>query len=175
MIKGNMGKAKFLIIALLLSSALYAQEAAKYVFENPRVKRPVGLSFNLGGPALFASVSLDYFVLPVLNVEAGGGVWGYYTGPKFHFKGNTKKDVTLYTGVLVTAYPPLPGASAFYDAGWNVSKPKTHYYVYVPIGLNNISKNGYTTSIEIATSNAFIEWKVPIIFSLKFGYHFNKN
>ncbi|MDO9392243.1 MAG: hypothetical protein Q7U71_10790 [bacterium] len=170
-----MKRTLFLIASLSLAASLSSQEIPKGGKENPRIKRPVGLSLNLGGPALFASVSLDYFVLPVLNVEAGGGVWGYYAGPKFHFKGNTKKNVTLYIGVLATAYPPLPGTSAFYDVGWNVSKPKTHYYVYVPIGLNNISKNGYTTSIEIATSNAFTEWKVPIIFSLKFGYHFNKN
>lgn len=170
-----MKKALFLIVALSLAASVYSQDIPKSRNENPRVKRPFGVSLNLGGPAILVSASANYFILPRLNIEIGGGIWGYYGGPTYHFKQNRDKRATVYTGFLLTAYPAMPGASAFYDAGWNVSKPETHYYVYVPIGLNNISKNGYTSSIEIATSNAFAEWKVPFIFSLKFGYHFNKN
>lgn len=162
-----MKRTLFLIAGLSLAAIVYSQEIPKSRNENPRVKRPFGVSLNLGGPTILASVSLDYFVLPVLNIEAGGGIWGYYAGAKYHLKGNVKKKtVTLYTGALLTAFPPL------FEMPFDARSPKTYYYVYMPVGLNNITKNGYTTSIEIATSNAFVDWKVPLIFSLKFGYHF---
>jgi len=137
--------------------------------ENPRVKRPMGLSFNLGGPTYIASVSLDYFLLPVLNIEAGGGVWGYYLGPKYHFNGyNNKNKTTSYAGILFTAYPSL-------DIGpsWGRGKRETSYGVYVPIGLNTISNTGHTFSIEIAYNSMNKQFtSFPLWFSLKWGYHF---
>jgi len=167
--KLNMKKIKLLIIALLFSSVIYTQEATSFAVENPRVKRPMGLSLNLGGPTILVSASLDYFILPILNIEAGGGIWGYYAGPKYHFRGQRNMRTTLYTGVLVTAIPPLPGSDVFYKAGWNVPEPKTNYDFYIPIGISNMSRSGYTFSLEIATSRRFIDSKIPFIFSAKFG------
>jgi len=156
----------FLIVALSFAATIYPQDIPKINYENPRVKRPLGLSFNLGGPTFIASASVDYFVLPGLNIEAGGGIWGYYVGPKYHFKGNTRKNITLYTGILLTVFPPLPllEMPSGGNMGWHFKQPQTQYFSYIPIGLNSISDNGYTTSIEVAV--------VPFWFSLKFGYHF---
>ncbi|MBI4726268.1 hypothetical protein HY768_03415 [candidate division TA06 bacterium] len=168
---------KFLILALLISSVIYAQEAEKYVVENPRVKRPFGLNLNLGGPTYLASVSLDYFLLPVLNIEAGGGLTGYYAGPKYHFNGNAKRDkTTIYTGILFVVVPPVDiielGPSG---DQWKTQPTKTYYGLYAPVGFNTIYRNGYTFAIEIAYSSINKEFtSVPLYFSLKFSYHFIK-
>lgn len=159
------------IILFIFSVNSYAQEVTKKFNKNPRINRPFGLSFNLLGPTLVASVSLDCFIMPAVNVETGAGIrgafgyWGFYTGPKYHFGGHNKhKEGTLYTGILLTAFPPV-------DV--NV---KSEYGYYIPIGLNNISKNGYTFSLEVAYNSYFDKPKgLPIWFALKFGYHFKNN
>jgi hypothetical protein len=158
-----------LIAALLLTKTIYAQDSVKSIIENPRIKRPLGISFNLGSPTYIASISLDIFILPVLNIEFGGGIWGYFGGAKYHFRGNMNKRETVYTGIVVTAYPPLE-----IGPSWgNKTTPHTIYGVYVPIGLSTVSKTGYTFSIEMAFNSKNQEFtSFPLWFSLKFGYHF---
>lgn len=160
----------FLIVALSFAATIYPQDIPKINYENPRVKRPLGLSLNLGGPTYVAAASLDCFLLPVLNIEAGGGIWGYYLGPKYHFNGYNKNNkTTLYTGILFTVYPSL-------DLGPSWGNRNTSYGVYgvyVPIGLNTVSKTGYTFSIEIAYNSMNKQFtSFPLWFSLKWGYHF---
>jgi len=125
-----MKKTLFLIAALSLTASLYSQEIPKGMKENPRIKRPLGLSINLGGPTFIASASVDYFILPALNIEAGGGIWGYYVGPKYHFKGNARKNITLYTGILLTVFPPLPllEMPSGGNMGWHFDQPQTQYF-----------------------------------------------
>ncbi|MBU2592999.1 MAG: hypothetical protein KKG02_00480 [Candidatus Edwardsbacteria bacterium] len=156
-------KRTIFIVVVFFAATLYAQGVDKNINDNPRVKRPYGLSFNLGGPTYVASVSMDCFILPVLNVEAGGGIWGYYAGPKYHFNGQKKyKEGTLYTGFVLTAYPP------FID-----EKRETGYGYYIPLGINSIADNGYTFSLEVAYNNRLDKGEnFPLWFSLKFGYHF---
>ena len=164
-----------ILIAIFIARLLGAQPAPGSISYNPRANRPFGVSLNLGGPTYIASASLDYFILPVLNIEAGGGIWGYYAGPQYHFKGNeNNREGTLYTGLMVTAFPPLPGSDAFYNAGWNVPAPKTRYKVYLPLGISSVSHNGYTFAMEIALAPVK-ELKIPFWFSFKFGYHFKKD
>lgn len=171
--KVNMNKIKLYLIVLLLSSVIYAQEAVKFKVKNPRIDKPVGLSLNLGGPTCLASVSMDYFIMPVLNIETGGGIWGYYLGPKYHFKGNTKKGNTLYTGSLLCIYPPNESFQVLPSGGdWKTSRKETNYGYYLPIGFTSISENGYTFSMEIAYSSKTISDNIPFWFSFKFGYHF---
>lgn len=165
-------KRTIFIVAVLFAANLYGQDIGKKnINENPRVKRPFGLSFNLGGPTYVASASVDYFILPILNIETGGGIYGYYIGPKYHFKGNVKKvSTTLYIGCIVDIFPPT--SSSEWPSNWNLPSPKTEYGIYLPVGLTNISDNGYTFSIEVAYNSKTLSSDVPFWFSLKFGYHF---
>jgi hypothetical protein len=160
-----------ILTTIFMTAVAYCQGTATQK-NNPRGNRPLGLSLNLGGPTILASFSADYFILPMLDIEAGGGIWGYFGGMKLHINGNQPKNSTLYSGVVLTAFPPLPESDRFYKAGWNVPKPKTIYDLYVPVGITDISSSGYTFSLEIATSRCIMKWKVPFIFSAKFGYHF---
>lgn len=130
----------------------------------------------MGGPTYIASASLDYFIVSVLNIEAGGGIWGYYAGPKIHFKGNERnREGTLYTGILLTVFPPLPGLD-FSGGGWvdKVPAPKTVYSAYIPLGVQTISRSGYTFAMEIALTPVPIS-KIPFWFSFRFGYHFKRS
>ena len=163
-----------IVSAILTANMLLAQSLTRGMSKNPRADRPFGVSCNLGGPTYIASASLDYFVSPVLNIEAGGGIWGYYAGPKFHVRGNQAgREGTLYTGFLVAVFPPLPGTDAFYNAGWYVPEPKTRVKMYVPLGISSISRSGYTFAMELAWAPVK-EMKIPFWFSLKFGYHFKR-
>jgi hypothetical protein len=169
----KMMKRMICIVVVLCAANLYGQGVDKNINENPRVKSPFGLSFNLGGPTYVASASVDYFILPVLNIETGAGIWGYYLGPKYHFKGNAKKDKTLYIGSLLCIYPPNESFQVLPSGGdWKTSKKETNYGYYLPIGFTNISENGYTFSMEIAYSSKTISDNIPFWFSFKFGYHF---
>lgn len=160
-------------MVVFFATNLYAQGIDKNISENPRVKRPFGLNFNLGGPTYVASASMDYFILPVLNIETGAGIWGYYIGPKYHFKGDVKKNnSTLYSGILFTVFPPCDLFEGPSGGEWKTPPPKTSYGYYMPIGLTSISDNGYTFSIEIAYGGEKISANIPFWFSLKFGYHF---
>jgi len=163
----------YIIVMLFLTTTAYPQDISKSIYENPRIKRPLGFSLNLGGPTCIASVSMDYFIIPVLNMEMGGGIWGYYLGPKYHFKGNTKKDKTLYIGSLLCIYPPNESFQVLPSGGdWKTSKKETNYGYYLPIGFTSISEKGYTFSMEIAYSSKTISDNIPFWFSFKFGYHF---
>jgi len=142
----------------------------------------LGLSLNLGGPTYVASASLYYFVLPELNLEAGGGIWGYYLGPEYHFGGFAENEkTTLYTGLVLCALPPSPnnkwpsGGNEISNS-WTIPPQKTHFGVYVPVGFNTIYRNGYTFAFEIAFNSINKEFtSFPLWFSLKFGYHFKKH
>jgi hypothetical protein len=169
----------FLIIVLSLVASAYSQEIPKSMIENPRVKRPLGLSISLGGPTYVISAALDCFVLPVFNIEAGGGILGYYAGAKYHFNGNAKRDkTTLYAGVLFnTILPSETIGWSFGPSGgdWKTTPQTTRYGVYLPVGLNTIRRNGYTFSFEIAYSSINREFTgFPLYCSVKFGYHFSK-
>jgi hypothetical protein len=174
-----MKKTIFLIAALIFTNTIYAQESPNSIVENPRIKRPLGLSLNLGGPTFIASASVDYFVLPLLNVEAGGGIYGYYLSSKYHFQGYAKREkTTLYAGLSLIAMPPYAsdGRSSSSDKWLSPYQQKTLYGVYIPVGFNTIYKNGYTFSIEIAYSSIIKEvTSFPMWFSLKWGYHFKSS
>jgi hypothetical protein len=159
------------IVVILFITTLYAQDLSKHMNNNPRTQRPFGLSINLGGPTYITSLSMDYFVFPYLNIETGGGIYGYYFGSKYHFKGCAPKvKTTLYTGFILSVFPPL--RSVVWPSNWIISKPKTHLGAYVPVGISNISGNGYTFSIEVAYNSKTLSPALPFWFALKFGYHF---
>jgi len=173
-----MKKTIFLIAALSFAATIYPQGIPKINYENPRVKRPIGLSLNLGGPTIIASASLDCFVMPVLSIETGGGITGYYLGSKYHFEGNEKSKTTLYVGFIFNIMPvstsnEWPSGGSDVSNSWTIPTRETSYGIYLPVGYNIIYKNGYTFSSEIAYCSINKEFiSFPFWFSLKFGYHF---
>jgi hypothetical protein len=54
---------------------IYAQQAT-----HIREERPLGAYLTVGGPLLTISASADYFINPVLEVEAGANLLGYFGG-----------------------------------------------------------------------------------------------
>jgi hypothetical protein len=66
--------------------------------ENIRKSRPLGVAANLGGGSLLG-VSVDYFIIPQLNIEAGVGL-SQYIALKYHFAGGSEGFSFSVEGIL---------------------------------------------------------------------------
>ncbi len=126
---------------------------------NPREKRRLGVSGVIGGQSIFVSLSLDYFVTPNLNIEAGAGAVGGYIGMKYH----------LDSVMNDPRWNPYIGASfsvveAFLDAS------ELNNILYIPVGIQYIGNKGFSIAVEVAglTPNSWTTtWG-----ALRIGYHF---
>lgn len=157
-------KVKYIVILFIVSVTFTALTYASNYADTSNIgllkKRPIGLNINLLGPTLLTSLSVDYFIVPFLNVEAGAGFFGYFAGLKYNcIYGPFTYGISPYCGVLYSKVIPL-----FYE----------EKYYYIPIGLQYIDKNGFGISTEAAyrtnkrfRNNAFY-------FSVKLNYHFSK-
>ena len=143
-------------------NAVIDEKKDKNFAKNPRKQNPLGLNLTLGGPSYSASLSADYFVSPSFNIEAGGGLIGFYGGIKYHIGGNKSKNWTPYLGLYINGIPQInlfSSSSGDFQIG-----------TYVPLGMQYMSSGGFTFAIEAAggyTNDNFIPWG-----ALKFGYHF---
>jgi hypothetical protein len=124
---------------------------------NQRQIRPLGLSIYGGSPALFASVSVDYFVSPDVSLEVGGGAFGFFGGGKYHFFGKTTKNHTLYAGVFFAVYGETVGTDNLF---------------YFPVGMQYIGKKGFNFAVELALTSEGIFPGIPVWWGIKFGYRF---
>ena len=138
---------------------------------NPRNNR-FGVNINMGSPTLLLSASLDYFITSSVNIEAGAGLLGAFGGMKYHFFGSKNTaNWTPYLG-LFYAY----NLSIFNNENTNL---------YVPLGLQYTSNEGFTFGVELAgrflitsANNSFSlfdnssDYIVPLWGAIKFGYHF---
>ena len=137
---------------------------------NPRNNR-FGVNINMGSPTLLLSASLDYFITSSVNIEAGAGLLGAFGGMKYHFSGS--KNTANWT----------PYLGLFY--AYNLS---IFNNLYVPLGLQYTSNEGFTFGVELAgrflitsPNNSFSlfdktyyysDYFVPLWGAIKFGYHF---
>ena len=131
---------------------------------NPRKDHPIGVNIVVGGPTVYLSSSIDYFLTPCINIEAGLGLFGYYGGIKYHFWGNNEeKNWTPYIGISRTTIS-IFGLFGLSDVGG-----------YAPIGLQFIGENGISLAIEGA-GLFFVGDRTntlpPVWSALRFGYHF---
>ena len=139
---------------------------------NPRNNR-FGVNINIGSPTILLSFSLDYFITSSVNIEAGAGLFGAFGGMKFHFFGSKNTaNWTPYLG-LFYAY----NLSIFNNENTNL---------YVPLGLQYTSNEGFTFGVELAgrflitsANNSFSLFdnssdyiNFPLWGAIKFGYHF---
>lgn len=139
------------VMILISSSGLSVQD-------NPREKHPLGVSFYGGGPAFFASASVDYFVLSTVSLDVGGGLFGVYGGGRYHFKGvNPDKRWTFYTGLIYGRYGEAVGVDQMF---------------FLPLGFNYIGGKRFNFSIEMLVLGEYGAYIIPVWPGVKFGYRF---
>ena len=138
---------------------------------NPRNNR-FGVNINMGSPTLLLSASLDYFITSSVNIEAGAGLFGAFGGMKYHFFGS--KNTANWT--------PYLGLFYAYNISLIINENTN---LYVPLGLQYTSNEGFTFGVELAgrflitsANNSFSlfdnssDYIVPLWGAIKFGYHF---
>jgi hypothetical protein len=136
---------------------------------NPRNNR-FGVNINMGSPTFLLSASLDYFITSSVNIEAGAGFVGAFGGMKYHFFGSKNTaNWTPYLGLFIARNLTdfdIFGSSSGDD--WNTN-------LYFPVGIQYISKYGFTFGAELAGRILVPELaaaKIPFWGAIKFGYHF---
>lgn len=129
--------------------------------DNPRAERRFGIGIQLGGPTMICSAQIDYFITPRINIEAGAGLVGYYSGVKFHL---SQSSWSPYLGAKVTFLPEL---KLFGGSSMNPG-------LYAPFGIQYMNREGFTFAFEAALLlTDSISWAIePIWAGVKFGYHF---
>ena len=109
------------------------------------------------------SLSVDYFVSPTWNLEAGIGP-GLFGGIRYHLGGNkASKSWTPFLGIYGTYLWVFEGLAD--DFGGNVS-----VLAYVPLGIQYNGKKGFAFSFEFSVFTDFessLRWA-----GLKVGKHF---
>jgi hypothetical protein len=144
---------------------------AQITLGNPRLDNRFGVNINIGSPTIGLSVSFDCFITSSVNIEAGGGLFGLFGGIKYHFFGSKNTaNWTPYLGLFIarnlTADFDIFGTSSGDD--WNTN-------LYFPVGIQYISKEGFTFGAELAGRILVPEIAVaqfPFWGAIKFGYHF---
>ena len=120
------------------------------------------MNIVVGGPSAILSLSVDYFISPSFNLEAGLGIFGYYGGVKYHLFGDKKgKNWTPYIGVSATRIV----LSGFF----NIDKTG----LYIPVGIQYIATRDFSFGVEAAAF--YVEGTntlPPVWGALRFGYHF---
>ena len=136
---------------------------------NPRNNR-FGVNINMGSPTFLLSASLDYFITSSVNIEAGAGLLGTFGGMKYHFFGSKNTaNWTPYLGLFIARNLTdfdIFGTSSGDD--WNTN-------LYFPLGIQYISKEGFTFAAEFAGRILVPELaaaQIPFWGAIKFGYHF---
>ena len=131
---------------------------------NPRVTNPFGVNLNIGGPSILLSFSLDYFITSSLNIEAGVGLIGTFAGIKYHLNGHkVDKNWTPYLGLYAVRIPEI----TFF------STTPARNGLYIPLGIQYISNEGYTLGVEAAgITIKDIADGTNIWGAIKLGYHF---
>jgi hypothetical protein len=136
---------------------------------NPRNNR-FGVNINMGSPTFVLSASLDYFITSSVNIEAGAGFVGAFGGMKYHFFGSKNTaNWTPYLGLFIARNLTdfdIFGSSSGDD--WNTN-------LYFPVGIQYISKYGFTFGAELAGRILVPELAAalfPFWGAIKFGYHF---
>ncbi len=153
----------FSLSLLLLTFNVIAQDSADYKELNPREENPFGINLVGGGPTILSSISVDYFVSPSINIEAGLG-FGYYGGIKYHINGNCATNWTPYIGAFIAR-------STFLDIILDIfDEDDDGTGLYVPVGVQYTSDGGFTLGIEL--SYLSILGTSATYGSLRGGYHF---
>ena len=141
---------------------------AQITWGNPRLNNRLGVGINIGSPTILLSFSLDYFITSSVNIEAGAGLFGAFGGMKYHFFGS--KNTANWT--------PYLGLFYAYNISLIINENTN---LYVPLGLQYTSNEGFTFGVELAgrflityanNSYSSLDYFVPLWGAIKMGYHF---
>jgi hypothetical protein len=128
---------------------------------KPNKKRKnysLGINLNIGGPTLFASLSVDYFLTSFLNIEMGAGVWGYFGGAKIVLFKNPKRNWFAYFGAHVIRVE-------------EILEREARTGMFIPIGFSYIFNSGVSIGVEVA-GVIMEDFTIPIWATFKIGYRF---
>lgn len=139
-------------LSLLLTITLSGQSV------NRRSEFKTGAGIQLIGPTFVASGELDYFFTHNFNAEIGAGLYGTYVSAKYYF-GSSEKE---------TPWAPYFGVS--YKLPGILTGDKEGGF-YFPLGIQYISKNGFTFAPEYGIINTGAI-KTALWGALRVGYHF---
>ena len=132
-------------------------------FQNPRKNRPLGINVGYAaeltsGGALFSS-TLDYFVIPQIDLEINlgtsdlSGELYYSAGSRFHLNSTSSEHkFTPFTGLLLGSY---------YGDG----------FVQVPAGINYLTGLGINASLSINQMVSFKSWQATFL-EIRLGWRF---
>jgi len=133
-------------------------------YQNPRKRRPIGISaggaFAPVGKSGFFSTSIDYFVIPQVDLEMNFGTsdprtYGIFfsTGSRIHLNSdNSEKSLTPFTGLLV---------GSNYGDG----------FLQIPGGVSYINEKGLNASLSLNEMIGFSSWFVTFI-EFRAGWRF---
>jgi hypothetical protein len=132
-------------------------------FQNPRKSRPLGISAgyaaSMSGGGDMVLATLDYFVLPQIDIEINMGTSdlsgeAYYSaGSRFHV--NSK-----YSGHKLTPFAGLILGSYYGDG-----------FVQIPAGINYLTSFGLNGSLSINQMISFESWQTTFL-ELRLGWRF---
>jgi hypothetical protein len=136
---------------------------------NIRKDRPWGVSLNFLSGTLPLGISVDYFVIPELSLEAGLGI-SQYIAVKYHFMGGMNSvKCSPFIGVAYGISPFIYSSDNYideYDMG----------ILSFPLGFHFIGKRGFSFSLALALCMAYdkstdhlLLWPWP---GIRIGYHF---
>jgi hypothetical protein len=133
-------------------------------YQNPRKSRPLGINaggaFAPVGKSGFFSTTIDYFVIPQVDLEINIGTsditsYGVYfsAGSRFHINSdNSEKKLTPFTGLLV---------GSNYGDG----------FIQIPGGFNYLTDIGINGSLSLNEMIGFNSWLVTFI-EVRIGWRF---
>jgi hypothetical protein len=132
-------------------------------YQNPRKNRPLGINAGyaaeLTSGGVLYSATIDYFVIPQIDLEANigtsdlSGELYFSAGSRFHLNASySERRLTPFTGIL---------AGSYYGDG----------FVQIPAGINYLTKIGLNASISINEMISFEAWQATFL-ELRLGWRF---
>ncbi len=111
--------------------------------KNRRKKYPLGVNIGVLGLTGWGHVSVDWFIISKIDIEAGIGIqtkgihpFSYFAGFKYHVLGKSPTNLTPYFGI--------------YDAFFVKDGKLYQHNLYFPIGIHKIKRDRFTWAIELA-------------------------
>ncbi|MFM1893420.1 MAG: hypothetical protein RIQ90_586 [Bacteroidota bacterium] len=120
---------------------------------NPRAFYKKGYDIRLLGPTPLLSVSMNYFVNQNVNLEAGIGLIGAFGGIEYYLGKKEKRNLTVPYAGLKVGYMTLPDIDP--ALGGSSDAWGKFATVYLPVGVQLMTMNGFHISLEGALFATF--------------------
>lgn len=156
-------------IGLILAVAMMALASGGEI-TNIRSDRSFGVSATAGGASLIG-VSLDYFIIPEVDIDLCLGL-GFSGGLRFHpLGGKNSIKMSPYIGAQMGVFPETS-----VDIFGSVDSDALEYSFYYPLGLHYMANSGFSIMAEAAflrgVDNAWDEDFRVLFGALRIGWRF---